>query len=49
MGQTCEIDIAGGITIVNSRSNKRKQSGTLCSNLKFFWRGEEFLVAQYQL
>ena len=39
---SCEIAIAGGITSLDSRSDKRTQSGAVCSNRQlFFWK---FLV-----
>ena len=36
-GFSCEITIAGGITSVDSRSDKRTQSGAVCSNPKLFF------------
>ena len=35
-GLSCVIAIAGGITSVDSRSDKRTQSGAVCSNPQLF-------------
>ena len=36
-GLSCEIAIAGGITSLDSRSDKRTQSGAVCSNRQLFF------------